>query len=181
MFALPINMQRCKRIIFFIKIALKISFFCKKNEKLSSAGGSAPRPPCLRRLGAFPQPPATGGFASRPPLASSGWGLRPQTPKQLFSLRISGYAPGLTHEREAQSVYTEGLFRQPESQSHGAVHNWLRFPPYWVALIFRSPAVLNLANYSCVNCHVTFKCCINHAPIKNELQWQSDLTPISIA
>ena len=39
---------------------------------------------CLRRLGALPpnpKPPAAGGFASRPPLASGGWGLRPQTPK----------------------------------------------------------------------------------------------------
>ena len=27
------------------------------------------------------QPPAAGGFAHRPPLASGGWGLRPQTPK----------------------------------------------------------------------------------------------------
>ena len=26
-------------------------------------------------------PPASGGFAPRPPLASGGWGLRPQTPK----------------------------------------------------------------------------------------------------
>ena len=45
---------------------------------------SAPRPPCLRRLGALPpnpQPPAAGGFAPRPPLASGGWGLRPQTPQ----------------------------------------------------------------------------------------------------
>ena len=40
--------------------------------------------PCLRRLGALPpkpQPAAVGGLAPRPPLASGGWGLRPQTPK----------------------------------------------------------------------------------------------------
>ena len=40
-------------------------------------------PPCLRRLGALPpnpQPPAAGGFAPRPPLASGSWGLRPQIP-----------------------------------------------------------------------------------------------------
>ena len=56
----------------------------QKNAKFSSAGGSAPSPPCLRRLGALPpnpQPPAAGGFAPRPPLAAGGWGLRPQTPK----------------------------------------------------------------------------------------------------
>ena len=37
------------KALFFIKIALKLSYFCKKC-KISSAGGSAPRPPCLRRL-----------------------------------------------------------------------------------------------------------------------------------
>ena len=57
----------------------------QKNAKFSNAGRSAPRPPCLRRLVALPpdpQPPAAGGFAPRPPLASGGWGLRFQTPKQ---------------------------------------------------------------------------------------------------
>ena len=48
-------------------------------------------------LGAFPpnlQPPAASGFAPRPPLASGGWGLRPQTPQTAPPpLRISGYAP----------------------------------------------------------------------------------------
>ena len=56
----------------------------QKNAKFSSAGGSAPRSPCLRRLGALPpnpQPSAAGGFAPRPPLVSGGWGIRPQTPK----------------------------------------------------------------------------------------------------
>ena len=38
---------------------------------------------------------SAGGFASRPPLASGGWGLRPQTPQTAPPppLRISGYAP----------------------------------------------------------------------------------------
>ena len=57
-------------------------------------------PPCLWRLGALPpnpQPPAAGGFAPRPPLASGGWGLRPQTPQTAPPpLRISGYAPAYT-------------------------------------------------------------------------------------
>ena len=38
----------------------------------------------FRVLGAPPPdplPPAAGGFTPRPPLASSGWGLRPHTPK----------------------------------------------------------------------------------------------------
>ena len=38
-------------------------------------------------------PPATGGFAPKPP-ASGGWGLRPQNPQAAPPpLRISGYAP----------------------------------------------------------------------------------------
>ena len=61
-----------------------MKLFLQKHAKFSSAGGSAPRPLCLRRLGALPlnpQPPAAGGFAPRPPLASGGWVLRPQTPQ----------------------------------------------------------------------------------------------------
>ena len=61
-----------------------MKLFLQKNAKFLSAGGSAPTPSCLRRLGALPpnpQPPAAGGFAPRPPLASGGWGLRPQTPQ----------------------------------------------------------------------------------------------------
>ena len=60
-----------------------MKLFLQKNAKFSSAGGSAPRPPWLRRLGALPpnpQPPAAGGFAPRLPLASGGWGRSPQTP-----------------------------------------------------------------------------------------------------
>ena len=51
---------------FWIKIALKWSYFCKTNAKILSAA----RPPCLRQLGALPpnpQPPAAAGFAPRPP------------------------------------------------------------------------------------------------------------------
>ena len=54
--------------------------FLQKNAKFSSAGGSAPTPPCLQRLGALPsnpQPPAAGSFAQTAPPP----------------LRISGYAP----------------------------------------------------------------------------------------
>ena len=83
LFALPISKPRFKNII-FNQNSPKMKLFLQKNAKFSSAGGSAPRPPCLRRLGALPpnpQPPAAGGFAPRPPLASGGWGLRPQTPQ----------------------------------------------------------------------------------------------------
>ena len=53
----------------------KIKLFLQKNAKFSSAGGSAPRPPYLRRVGALlpkPQSLAAGGIAPRPPLASGG-------------------------------------------------------------------------------------------------------------
>ena len=60
-----------------------MKLFLQKNAKFSSAGGSAPRPPCLRRLGASPPhphwPPAAGGSAPDPQTAPP--------------LRISGYAP----------------------------------------------------------------------------------------
>ena len=44
-------------VLAFLKISPKIKLFLKKNVKISSAGGYAPRPPCLRRLGALPQNP----------------------------------------------------------------------------------------------------------------------------
>ena len=45
-----------------------MKLFLQKNAKFSSAGGAAPRPPCLRRLGGLPPdphwPPAAGGSAT---------------------------------------------------------------------------------------------------------------------
>ena len=61
----------------------------------------------FRALGALPpnpQPPAAGGFAPTPPLASGGWGLRPQTPQTAPPLRISGYAPAFNHHAGPASV-----------------------------------------------------------------------------
>ena len=54
--------------LFFIKIALKLSYNLQKNAKFASAGGFRPQPPV---------PPAAGGFAPRPqnsppPLRISG-------------------------------------------------------------------------------------------------------------
>ena len=71
--------------LFFYQNSPKIKLFLQKNAKFSSAGGSAPIPSCLQRLGALPQnfrPPAGGGSAPRPT-------------KQPPS-RISGYAPDMT-------------------------------------------------------------------------------------
>ena len=84
MFVLPIS-KHVLKALFFDQNSPKMKLFLKKIQNFRSAGGSVPRPPCLRQLGALPpnpQPLAAGGFAPRPPLASGGWGLRPQTPKQ---------------------------------------------------------------------------------------------------
>ena len=84
----------------------------QKHAKFLSSGGSAPRPPCLRRLGALPpdpQPPEAGDFAFRPPLASGGWGLRP--PNTAPPLRIPGYAPA---NASASLICTE-IARLPTS------------------------------------------------------------------
>ena len=62
-----------------------MKLFLQKNAKVSSAGGSAPRPPCLRRLGALPphpQPPAAWGFALRPHWPPAAGGSTPRPPKQ---------------------------------------------------------------------------------------------------
>ena len=74
-------MLRCQflchvlKALFFIKIAPKLSYFCKKMQNFQA-------------LGASPQ---------KPPLAFGGWGLRPQTPKHSPPpLQISGYAPEST-------------------------------------------------------------------------------------
>ena len=57
--------------------------FLQKNAKFSSAGGSASRPPCLRRLGALPPnplPPAAGGFAPDPHWPPAAGGSAPDPP-----------------------------------------------------------------------------------------------------
>ena len=58
-------MPRIKRIIFH-QYSPKIKLFLKKNAKFSSAGGSAPRPPCLRQLPTAKQSPLLriSGYAS---------------------------------------------------------------------------------------------------------------------
>ena len=82
MLALPISMPRFKSNS-FCQNSLKIKLFLQTNAKFSSVGGSAPRPPSLRRLEALPpdsQFPAAGGFARKPPMVSRGSGLHSQTP-----------------------------------------------------------------------------------------------------
>ena len=65
-------MPRFKSIIFFYQISPKIKLFLQKNANFRAL--EAPPPD--------PVPPAARSFAPRPP-ASSGWGLRPQTPISL--------------------------------------------------------------------------------------------------
>ena len=59
------------KALFFIKIALKLSYFCKKMQNFRALGAPPLRPPCLRQLRALPPdprwPPAAGGSAPRPP------------------------------------------------------------------------------------------------------------------
>ena len=75
-----------------------MKLFLQKIAKFLSAGGSAPRPPCLRRLGALlPNPRASGGIGI-PNLRWNPIGLRrlgapPPDPQKAFTLQISGYAP----------------------------------------------------------------------------------------
>ena len=59
------------KVLFFIKIALKLSYFWKKMQNFQA-------------LGALPPDPR----------ASGGWGLRPQTPTHSPPKRISAYARG---------------------------------------------------------------------------------------
>ena len=54
--------------LFFIKIALKLSYICKKMQNLRALGVPPPTPPCLRRLGALLPEPKT----APPPLRISG-------------------------------------------------------------------------------------------------------------
>ena len=78
MFALPISQPRLKAL-FWIKIALKWRYFCKKNAKFSNAGGSAPRSLCFRRLGTSPPDPQ-----NSPPFRISGYAPRSHKGHVLF-------------------------------------------------------------------------------------------------
>jgi len=73
----------------------KMRYFCLKIVKIAERWGFRPQTPLLPPAGALlpdPQPPAAGGFASRPSLASEGC---PQTPATAPSWQIPGYVPDL--------------------------------------------------------------------------------------
>ena len=67
MFALPISMPCFKSIIFLIKIALKLSYFCKKSQNFE----------CWGHRPQSPVPPAAGSFSPIPP-SYGGRGLFPR-------------------------------------------------------------------------------------------------------
>ena len=80
-----------------------MKLFLQKKCIIFERWGSAPRPPCLRRLGAggfAPEPPASGGWGFRPqtPIGIRRLGAPPQNPKTASPLRISGYAPAWVHK-----------------------------------------------------------------------------------
>ena len=94
MFALPISKPVLKAL-FFNQNCPNMKLFSQKNAKFSSAGGSAPRPPCLQRLGALPpnpQPLAAGCFAPRPHWPPAAGGSAPRPSNRPPPLRFSGYA-----------------------------------------------------------------------------------------
>ena len=88
----------CFKSIIFIKIGLKLSYFCQKNTKFSSVGGSAPRPPCLQRLGAFPPDPSLRRLKATLPHRK----MPPPTggPYTATSLQIFCHAPGQKYAKQ---------------------------------------------------------------------------------
>ena len=90
--------------LFFIKIALKLSYFCKKMQifqalgapppdpRISGGWGLRPQTPSLRHLGASSPDP-------RWPLAAGG--SAPKPPRQSPPMRIFGCAPGCAFERRS--------------------------------------------------------------------------------
>ena len=83
--------------LFFIKIALKLNYICKKMQIFERCGCGAPKLPASGSWGLVPGPQ----------LASGGWGRSPQTPKTAPPLRISGYAPGCAFERRSSLKFRE--------------------------------------------------------------------------
>ena len=82
-FGLLISMPHFKSINFYQKRP-KLKILLQKNTKFSSAGSSTSRPPCSRRLGAFPQDPRNSPLT--PPLQISDYAAESN---HFFALLIS--------------------------------------------------------------------------------------------
>ena len=99
--ALPFSMPRFKNIS-FIKIALKLSYFCKKKCKIFKRWGLCPHTYV---------PSASGGFAPRPPIVSGGWGVSPPHPHcEFLATRL------VLHNIETQVIRHIALCYQNQSQ-----------------------------------------------------------------
>ena len=85
MFTLPTSMPRFKCIIFLIKIALKLSYFCKKMKHFRALWA----PP------SDPVHPEAGGFASRPPKQPPIANFRPYVPASVQNSLAKSFRIGL--------------------------------------------------------------------------------------
>ena len=122
------------KALFFIKIALKLSYFFKKVQN-------------FRALAAPPQtpvPPAARGFAPRPP-ASDSWGIRPQTPIGLW--RLGAPPPRLSKQSPIANFWLRAWSRKRHVLS---MQNCYRYfvsdydMKQCVKTVFQRPAISNL-------------------------------------
>ena len=87
-------------------------------QNFRALGGSAPRPPCLRRLGVCPQTPSLrrlGASLPDPLWPPAAGGSAPRPPKQPPPLRISGYAPVYMSRKcsKINNIFPNGLCATP--------------------------------------------------------------------
>ena len=74
------NFYATFKSIIFYQYSPKIKLFLKKKCKIFKRWGLRPQTPV---------PPAAGGFAPRPPIASGCWGPPPRLPKHPLSCKFS--------------------------------------------------------------------------------------------
>ena len=115
MLALPISKPRFRSIIFY-QNSLKIKSFEQKNAKFSIAGLSAPRPPCLRRLGAFPPSPqlSAAGVSPLDPYLPPAARFPNQPPIANFWLRACKHLP-VVYGRKDKHLAGGSLTRSEEN------------------------------------------------------------------
>ena len=144
-----------------------MKLFLQKNAKFSSAEGSATRPLCLRRLGALPpnpQPPAAGGFVSRPPLASGGRWLRPQTPHtaphcEFLATRLARLSQIECHINTFDAILRKTAFsfiQRCQSSSNNLINSLTTpgcFYEYRIFMSITSNCSLLLHNFQLPFCH----------------------------
>ena len=82
------------KAIFFITIALKLSYFCKKMQTFRALEAPPPDPRTSGGWGLCPQTPSLWRLGASPPDPHWAPGAPPSDPKLAPPLRISGYSPG---------------------------------------------------------------------------------------